>query len=376
MKIGVIMKKRIIFSITAVVLIVSISGYNAAKFFSRSSSESDSEIRESSHLKKFEGSLELPVIGSSAYAAVSINLREDFNVESQSLMTLKPGQGFTIIGESDEWWQIDISGTKGWVASQYCLINLPDVIPSIIYDITNSYSSKMKSSGRAIPNITGQALYETYIYNKRLDQEEYIVPVLYSMAKKINLAQQLALADKNTLIIYDAFRPYDAQMKIVENLGNLIKTDSEVKAGVTQEPWSLGWFIAQGVSNHQQGYAIDMSLGKVLETSESSSGGYSYMYVKEYEEYIMPTEIHELSVAAVRMKTPVSSRNAEAWKNTKPATTMNDKALLLQKYCTESGLTPLASEWWHFNDVSCLGVINNKWDGDFFISSNFSEIPF
>ena len=100
------------------------------------------------------------------------------------------------------------------------------------------------------------------------------------------------------------------------------------------------------------------------------------MYVKEYEEYIMPTEIHELSVAAVRMKTPVSSRNAEAWKNTKPATTMNDKALLLQKYCTESGLTPLASEWWHFNDVSCLGVINNKWDGDFFISSNFSEIPF
>ena len=53
MKIGVIMKKRIIFSITAVVLIVSISGYNAAKFFSRSSSESDSEIRESSHLKKF-----------------------------------------------------------------------------------------------------------------------------------------------------------------------------------------------------------------------------------------------------------------------------------------------------------------------------------
>ena len=80
MKIGVIMKKRIIFSITAVVLIVSISGYNAAKFFSRSSSESDSEIRESSHLKKFEGSLELPVIGSSAYAAVSINLREDFNV--------------------------------------------------------------------------------------------------------------------------------------------------------------------------------------------------------------------------------------------------------------------------------------------------------
>lgn len=101
-------------------------------------------------------------------------------------------------------------------------------------------------------------------------------------------------------------------MKIVENLGNLIKTDSEVKAGVTQEPWSLGWFIAQGVSNHQQGYAIDMSLGKVLETSESSSGGYSYMYVKEYEEYIMPTEIHELSVAAVRMKTPVSSRNAEA----------------------------------------------------------------
>ena len=38
------------------------------------------------------------------------------------------------------------------------MINLPDIIPSIIYDDTNSYSSLFKSSGIDIPNVTGKKL--------------------------------------------------------------------------------------------------------------------------------------------------------------------------------------------------------------------------
>ncbi len=87
------------------------------------------------------------------------------------------------------------------------MVNLPDLIPSIQYNITNNTKSLFTSSGHTIPNVTGQVLYESRDMNDRLGKEEYIVPVLYSMAGKIMNAQKAALADGNTLVIYEGFRP-------------------------------------------------------------------------------------------------------------------------------------------------------------------------
>ena len=39
------------------------------------------------------------------------------------------------------------------------------------------------------------------------------------------------------------------------------------------------------------------------------------------------------------------------------ADTMNEAALLLRTYCTDAGLTPLASEWWHFNDLDAQNKV-------------------
>src|SRR5690606_3756850 len=95
----------------------------------------------------------------------------------------------------------------GWLQHKYCFINLPDIIPSIIYDNTNTYASKFASSGFEIPGISDQALYSGKTYNERLAKDEYIMPVLYSMAPKIYMAQQLALLEGNALKIYESFRP-------------------------------------------------------------------------------------------------------------------------------------------------------------------------
>ena len=58
------------------------------------------------------------------------------------------------------------------------------------------------------------------------------------------------------------------------------------------------------------------------------------------------------------------------------ADTMNEAALLLRTYCTDAGLTPLASEWWHFNDLSTRSqVLDNQGIGDFLISSVRSAAP-
>lgn len=322
------------------------------------------------------GILELPVSGASGYASVSLDVFAGPARDYSYIATLYPGQGFTIISESDLWWEIEFNQIRGWVAHSACLINLPDVIPSIVYYNTNVMASVMRSSGYDIPNVTGLALYDAFGYNARFDEDQYVVPVLYSMAKRICQAQHNALADGNTLIICEAFRPYEAQQRVFTNLSSLINNNSVVAAGVSRSPWSIGWFIAQGVSNHQIGYAIDTSLGRVLEQERLAVGHYCYLKTTAWADCVMPTPMHELSAAAAVFTQPVSSNSTTAWQSALLAGSMTDSAIALQNYCTSAGLTPLASEWWHFNDhASRLVVEPLGGNGAYVISEAYSIAP-
>ena len=58
------------------------------------------------------------------------------------------------------------------------------------------------------------------------------------------------------------------------------------------------------------------------------------------------------------------------------ADTMNDPAIALRGYFTGAGMSPLESEWWHFNDLSTRSqVLDNQGIGDFLISSVRSAAP-
>ncbi len=321
---------------------------------------------------RYSGELELPVSGASGYAAVSLYLREEPDASASAAAVLEAGAGFTILEESGEWWRVRAGETEGWVEHADCLINLPDVIPSIVHNVTNSYSSLFRSSGRELPGVTGQMLYESRSYNERLGREEFTVAVQYRMAKKICAAQQSALADGYTLILYEGFRPYSVQLQVSDSLSALMEEVPEVRAGVETEQWSINWFIATGVSNHQQGYAIDVSLGRVGELTENVCGNYLYDTVSSYEELAMPTAMHELSIAAASMARPVTSKSPTEWRKAAPAASMNEAAFALQDYCVSAGLTPLASEWWHFYDLDCLSAVDESWTGDFVLSGNYS----
>ena len=112
------------------------------------------------------------------------------------------------------------------------MINLPDVIPSIIYDATNTYSSRFVSCGKTIDGITGEALYAgNDVYNHRLDQTEFMMPVLYSMAPRLCAAQQAALKEGNTLVLYEAYRPHETQRKVADAMWALTRKDAEGKRG-------------------------------------------------------------------------------------------------------------------------------------------------
>jgi D-alanyl-D-alanine dipeptidase len=339
-------------------------------------SETPAPTPEIPRAQKYEGDFELPINGATGYATITLNLRSGPSSSSEKLDSLEAGAGFRIIRQENSYWYVTDGSRRGYVAHRYCMINLPDIIPSIVYDNTNSYSSLLRSSGKALPGVTGEALYKSSAYNSRLGQQEFIMPVLYEMAPKIYAAQQAALRQGNSLKIYEAYRPHSAQRKAVDALNTLAEKDAAVLKGISTPPWKVSWFASQGTSHHQRGVAIDVSLVKVTRTEELICGPYLYTEVRGCSEYKMPTAMHELSIAAAAFSKPVSSTSSSAWRGALPASAMNDAALALQKYCTDAGLTPLASEWWHFNDLAAYGRIkNNAGQGGFVLTELYSRPP-
>ena len=283
----------------------------------------------------------------------------------------EPGTAFLILKEEGDWWYVSRGDKTGWIEHRYCMINLPDVIPSMIYDDANSYSSLFVTCGRDIPGITGEEIYNgntTLTYNVRLDRSEFIMPILYSAARNICAAQHRALAEGNCIVVYQTFRPYDTQIKVAKAVSALSKSDAGVRAGISTWPWSIDWFIATGVANHQRGYALDVSMVKVYGTETRYIGSLPYLYMTDYEYYEMPTAMHELSIAAASTVSPNSS---------KLSATMdaNEPAKALRNYFTSSGLSPLASEWWHFNDEAANRATADKpSDGRYYLTECLSRL--
>jgi D-alanyl-D-alanine dipeptidase len=320
------------------------------------------------------GAFELPLAGSTGFAAKRIPIYSEAGEDSAVLGILAAGQAFTVLAEEERWWQVEVSGGTGWVLSVACFINLPDIIPSMVYNITNTYSSLFRSSGFEIPNVTGIALYNARDFNQRLGRDEFIVPVLYAMAPKIWEAQQAALADGNTVIIYEAFRPHDAHQIVFDNFKALIETNEAVKEGVTSGWFTVNWFLAPSPYTHQRGTAIDASLGAIYSKETRTTGDFAYTFVTEYAEFPMQSAMHELSGAAAVFAQPVNSRSETDWHNAVFSKKATEGTILMHRYMTGAGLTPLASEWWHFNDLpNTLVASEMKVLGRFFTEKTYSR---
>lgn len=327
-------------------------------------------------LHLLDNGFELPLNGSSGYCSINLSLLSNPDYNSSKVSSLTAGTGFKILKENNDWWYVSINNCNGWLPNKYCMINLPDVIPSIIYDDTNSYKSLFLSSQKELPNITGKQLYNVYQFNSRLNKEEFIMPIMYPTAKKIAKVQHLALSNNQSLKIYETFRPLDVQKKISSNLSFLMNNDSTVFNGINRNSWNESWFIAQSISNHQRGIALDVSLVNVIDSTYNQIGKYSYTSIIEYKECKMPTRMHELSADAVSLKYGVNSNSKTAWQNVPLSNTMTESAICLQNYFTKCGFCPLASEWWHFNDLDTKDLLDGIYSsGQYFIRECLSSIP-
>lgn len=324
----------------------------------------------------YSGKYELPLDGTTGFSAIVLELKEYLSWDSVSISIVNQATTFTILSEKDGWLNVKLAnGEVGWLPGQHCFVNLPDIIPSIIYLNSNSNKSLFRSSKKSIPEVTEQKLYESKSFNNRFNRKEFVVPVLFPMAIKIMNAQKKAISENNTLIIYEGFRPWQVQKKISDSLQNLAQNDQEVLNGINQYPWSIDWFISTKVSNHQIGYAIDVSLGKVNEIEEVSVGDYFFKRPKSYAEYSMQSAMHELSMQSAIFSEPIPPLSLD-WQQGTLVDTISPHTIKLQEYLTEAGLTPLASEWWHFNDLDTYRLLEGKFgSGDYFLNSLVSEVP-
>lgn len=332
---------------------------------------------------------ELPLEGSTGFVgSATLPLRASASESSTVLRTLSVGDMFYIKEESGSYWKVCVvDGTEGWVRSDYCMINLPDVVPSILYDDPNAAGTNIinpttnamgtgavfVSCGKALSGITAAQLYDGVFFNPRLDRREFVMPINYNMAKKVGNVQKAALQNGDSLRIIETFRPYEVQMRVKEALYALSNSDSEVRKKLNEGSWNIGWFISTTLSNHQRGVAMDTSLVHIAESEAQSIAGCEFSRPTLWDEYEMPSVMHELSDAAACFTTPVTSSSKTAWKSATVAPTMTDGALLLQKYCTDADLTPLASEWWHFNDLDAESVVKgSSGRGEFYMEGCLS----
>jgi D-alanyl-D-alanine dipeptidase len=234
----------------------------------------------------------------------------------------------------------------------------------------------LRSSGIDIPNITGRALYNGKDFNNRLGREEFIIPVLYGMASKIFTAQQAALADGNTLIIYEAFRPAEPHELLFKELTYLVENYEDIREGVSSGTFRVDLFLAPAPYNHQRGTAIDVSLGIIVQQETRTAGDYIYTYITQCVEYQMQTPVHELSIASAVFKRWVNARTFTGWLSGEFSDSATEATKTLQKYCTDAGLTPLATEWWHFNDLNWSPpLVDVGMTGEFFIEKTYSRKP-
>jgi D-alanyl-D-alanine dipeptidase len=325
------------------------------------------------------GRFELPVIGSTGWVAAPSVLRGTSGADGEVITDLKPGLVFTIIDDRGDWWRVRFpDGETGWVDNRRCFINLPDILPSIIYSVSNAGGSLFRSNGYALPGITGERLYSARAYNERLGRYEYIVPGMFAFARVLFLAQQAALVYNESLVVYEVYRPQSAQTAIEQAMNLLMQTHASVYSAIVDSPWSLSWFASPGLSNHQRGAAVDASLARVNGMEITESGSYSFVRIVSHEKIETGSPIHELSPASAIVRTPrsISARQVINGDMEMRGAAITAGIKRMQIYFAGAGLNPMASKWWHFDHQAGVSAANASGIvGDFYTEEIFSEPP-
>ena len=170
------------------------------------------------------------------------------------------------------------------------LVEIQKYIPNIIIDLKYATTD----------NFTGVVIYDNNIARLR-----------YGTVKKLMKVQEQLNDLGYTLVIWDAYRPKEAQFRL-------------------WEVYPDGRYVSnphKGFSSHSRGNTVDITIQKL-----------------NGESVEMPTAFDDFSIKADRNYSDVSK---EAKRN----------ALLLENIMKECGFKPYSAEWWHYSDKTSYDVV-------------------
>ncbi|MBQ8134509.1 MAG: hypothetical protein IJ192_08905 [Clostridia bacterium] len=286
--------------------------------------------------------------------------------KSAKFYVCKDSSGHTILGTKISIKILDAKTKKyvyGYVNDSRVYINMPQIMPSLVYDNINANSAIAKCNGVSINNVTGKALYD----------HTKAVPIRISTARKIQAAQNVAQKYGFTVAIEDAYRPLSAQNAMATNLTSLCQKAQNAKlygsasdkakykpvyttltklpttptyysiaSDLTKRtdtwhgayksiPDNIGWFIASGnsSSSHQNGRAIDCTLASYVTHTKIKT----------------QCQVQDLSSKAIVTNSRLKDNQGE-------------KAL--NYLFTANGMEYLMSEWWHFEERISKDTVNGK----------------
>ena len=258
---------------------------------------------------------------------------------------VKTLDAYCVVDVQNDMFGINVDGSVCYIDSNYCLINLQEYVGGLCsYDITNSYFSIFMAHGFGMPGLTGEVIKG--FENVSLTDNTFLVPLLYPTARKLETAIDNAREKGYRLKIYEAFRPHDASVYMYQTAlksqyatlpestfwgeepgANLYvqETDENGMQTVRRKTYwelmngnnnfSMGSFLNAGISRHNLGVAMDLTLE----------------YLDTRDELLMQTDIHDLSW--------YSARNQN-----------NENAKQLSNIMTSAGYGYISSEWWHYQD--------------------------
>jgi D-alanyl-D-alanine dipeptidase len=169
------------------------------------------------------------------------------------------------------------------------LVLVTDYVPGIQVDL--------KYAGE--DNFTGQVIYDF--------SEAYL---RYSTIQKLAAVQEILSAEGYSLLIWDAFRPVEAQFRLWEVCPNPVYVANPER----------------GYSSHSRGNTVDVTLA--LEDGTPAE---------------MPTGFDDFS--------PLADRNYSDVPEIPAA-----NARLLEDVMADCGFQPYSGEWWHFSDTDSYPV--------------------
>ena len=272
--------------------------------------------------KKKIGTFSATLYGATAWANQELNIRKEATMNSNIIGTIPVGSKMTILASENtntKYIKVKYNNLIGYVYSNFILINLPDVIPDMLYEITSASKSTASTANTAIPGITGKNLYGfTKKYNSKIDKETYYVPLLYPTAKKLQRAYNKARSEGYNLKVYDSYRPHDITISTNNYFRKLYNSNNKVKNAINYDKegnyWGPSWFLASSVSAHNKGIALDITI-----TSSNN------------QELKAQTAYDTLDTSSiVKYNNNVSNK--------------------LRNIMLSQGFSPLESEWWHFQD--------------------------